>query len=588
MNEKLKSEIKTLKLQHAKTLKSLKEELQTKVDEQKETDVRMTQINVYIDQLEERLASFAIARREITEREEQCALLEEQMSVLEQNCTSLQQQIEKQNEEQDELKIVMELMIQERTSLKQSSDEVMKQKDQLQNETTTLQNLLAQKKEEYRHLEQVVLKDMKNDLMEKGQQIHTLIVTHNAGMLEKDAQMNNLTALLSECRNELQLKASIVQDMEEQRQLLIQHIQEYQNTTETLQKDLEDAQYQIMNMTVILEARRAEEEEYDIDFDMEKEEEKDKKIESDSETTAIIIMDSDDQESSPSSSTIVDDTISCNTGNGEEIPGPPPLEKDDVTDEAPLSSLHEESIPPPPPPLDDNIGASSSAKQSEILDSPPPPPLDDNIGTSTSAKQSEILDSPPPPPLDDNMSVSSVTGPEILDSPPPNLYVPNDNGEENKQINEQGETFSNEASEGLWSDSDDEIIMIIDDDDEEDNDNSSDEEDQTDLDEEKKVEVKKDDEPLQEDKKQEDPELPDLNRMVEAKRPQLPPGFRPPPRPKRSVPLRGLRKTISRYTGIHGFFTPASPRNQPMRRPLPPGMSPPPPLPANTQQEKTA
>ena len=99
--------------------------------------------------------------------------------------------------------------------------------------------------------------------------------------------------------------------------------------------------------------------------------------------------------------------------------------------------------------------------------------------------------------------------------------------------------------------------------------------------------MKKNDQPLKGDKKEEEPELPDLNRM-EMKRPQPPPGFRPPPRPRRSVPLRGLRKTISRYTGIHGFFTPASPRTPPMRRPLPPGMRPPPPLPANTQKEKTA
>jgi hypothetical protein len=113
----LESELESLKSLHEKEIESMNITLNQKQSLMDETDSKMNMISIYVDQLEERLASFAMARRDIEAREERCKDLEQKSGENAKEMESFQRQLGLLAKERDELKDLVELLVKERTAL---------------------------------------------------------------------------------------------------------------------------------------------------------------------------------------------------------------------------------------------------------------------------------------------------------------------------------------------------------------------------------------------------------------------------------------------------------------------------------------
>jgi len=191
-----------------------------------------------------------------------------------------------------------------------------------------------------------------------------------------------------------------------------------------------------------------------------------------------------------------------------------------------------------------SIEEAENALLSDELDCETTPPKDVSPELSSTTKYTDVeLGSPPPPPPpiqsmnsnDDDISVlksENTSQPSLLWS----------------EIDEESEDENEKDDEQDYSDSSEEMDPVQSEDD---------------------IEEGENDTILGNS---------DSNQVV---RENDKPNFPPPPPPRRPVPLRGVRKAISRYTGMHGFFTPPSSnfrRVRPMGRnmqnngPPPPGV----------------
>ncbi len=94
-----------------------------------ETDSKMSMISVYVDQLEERLASFAVARRDINLREDVCKNIEEEQEKISEQCEKLGMEKKELTKARDELKALVDLMAQERSKLQDEKDQLVKERD---------------------------------------------------------------------------------------------------------------------------------------------------------------------------------------------------------------------------------------------------------------------------------------------------------------------------------------------------------------------------------------------------------------------------------------------------------------------------
>jgi hypothetical protein len=102
---------------HQVEMEHMRVKLNEKQDVIDETDSKMNQISIYVDQLEERLASFAIARRDIEAREQRCKTLEDNATGHLEQLERLQSQLQAVSQEKDALQGLTELLVQERKAL---------------------------------------------------------------------------------------------------------------------------------------------------------------------------------------------------------------------------------------------------------------------------------------------------------------------------------------------------------------------------------------------------------------------------------------------------------------------------------------
>ena len=107
----LESELESLKSLHEKGIESMNITLNQKQSLMDETDSKMNMISIYVDQLEERLASFAMARRDIEAREERCKDLEQKSGENAKEMESFQRQLGLLAKDRDELKDLVELLV---------------------------------------------------------------------------------------------------------------------------------------------------------------------------------------------------------------------------------------------------------------------------------------------------------------------------------------------------------------------------------------------------------------------------------------------------------------------------------------------
>jgi hypothetical protein len=91
-----------------------------------------------VDKLEERLAGFALGRRDIDNRERKCAEIEEKAQYMDKECIALREQITDNDEEHEELKALLEGMATDRTTLQGQIAKLTAEKERANNEVTNL------------------------------------------------------------------------------------------------------------------------------------------------------------------------------------------------------------------------------------------------------------------------------------------------------------------------------------------------------------------------------------------------------------------------------------------------------------------
>ncbi len=165
---------------------ALDEQILEKEDMINETDSKMSMISVYVDQLEERLASFAVARRDITLREEVCKEIEEREIQKSKDCAIMEKKMKEALSSRDELKGLADSMSQERTKLQKEKDELVLERDSLLDEEKSLRQELRVLNDNFLRYEAEV-KDTKNAL-DKAQ----------ASIAQKDESINQLKELNKE------------------------------------------------------------------------------------------------------------------------------------------------------------------------------------------------------------------------------------------------------------------------------------------------------------------------------------------------------------------------------------------------------
>lgn len=96
-----------------------------------ETESNLTVIGTYVDKLEERLATFAITRRDIDVREQKCKEIEERAIQAERERDEMIKKADEFAVEHEDLKKLLDELVQERTALRSEKDELIAERDKL-------------------------------------------------------------------------------------------------------------------------------------------------------------------------------------------------------------------------------------------------------------------------------------------------------------------------------------------------------------------------------------------------------------------------------------------------------------------------
>lgn len=96
-----------------------------------ETESNLTVIGTYVDKLEERLATFAITRRDIEVREQKCKEIEERAVQAELERDAMKTKADEFAAEHEDLKKLLDELVQERTALRAEKDALIAERDRL-------------------------------------------------------------------------------------------------------------------------------------------------------------------------------------------------------------------------------------------------------------------------------------------------------------------------------------------------------------------------------------------------------------------------------------------------------------------------
>jgi len=200
------SDIESLQNSHAKDIEGYKLQLKEKGNIINETDSKISMISIYVDQLEERLASFALARRDIELREEKCNDLEEKAVENEEEMLSIREREDLTNKENIELKNLTEMLIKERSVL---------QKDK---------NLLETKVGTLRQIEQnntQIIRELSRKLSEMNSTIGILdesVRDLESNLSHKEAEIDLLQTENSKAESKMKYQEETIRNLEEDRQ----------------------------------------------------------------------------------------------------------------------------------------------------------------------------------------------------------------------------------------------------------------------------------------------------------------------------------------------------------------------------------
>jgi len=127
----LRDEMKQLIDDHEDEIDELEEEMNEMTNELNKTTNELEMIGLYVDQLEDRLATGAIARKELDVREKECERLEAQAKEYADEVEEYKSQVATLSKEQGDTKPLLEDLIKERESARTKVDELGHQIDDL-------------------------------------------------------------------------------------------------------------------------------------------------------------------------------------------------------------------------------------------------------------------------------------------------------------------------------------------------------------------------------------------------------------------------------------------------------------------------
>ena len=176
----LEETIIELQSNHTDEIESLEEMILEKDMMINETDSKMSMISVYVDQLEERLASFAVARRDINVREILCKEIEEREIQTSKDYASIQKQMKEISASRDELKNLVDLMTEERQKLSKERDGLITEKEMFLADESKL-------RDEVSKLQELIV-----NLQNEVDTARILVERANVEIEEKEAKLNEL------------------------------------------------------------------------------------------------------------------------------------------------------------------------------------------------------------------------------------------------------------------------------------------------------------------------------------------------------------------------------------------------------------
>ena len=118
-----------------------------------ETESNLTVIGTYVDKLEERLATFAISRRDIEIREKKCKEIEERAVQAERERDEMRKKVEDFIVEREDIKKLMEALVKERSALQQDKVELTRERDALFDAESSLRDSIASLEQDVENLD---------------------------------------------------------------------------------------------------------------------------------------------------------------------------------------------------------------------------------------------------------------------------------------------------------------------------------------------------------------------------------------------------------------------------------------------------
>ena len=172
-----------------------------------ERESNLTAIGTYVDKLEERLASFAVTRRDIEAREEQCKRVEEKALVAQEEMKALQAKVDEYTSQEEELKKLLEELALERTTLQKENRKLLTEREFRIAEEEQLKQRTSTFEEE--------VNSLKSSLDEAKYEIERLTVDLQTSR-GSNTELQQQVARVAELESELECSRSENTDVQEQ------------------------------------------------------------------------------------------------------------------------------------------------------------------------------------------------------------------------------------------------------------------------------------------------------------------------------------------------------------------------------------
>ena len=226
MIARLQTNIKDLIAQHQSEIKGLQEVVRLKQETIKTTESNLTMIATYVDRLENRLADFAVKRRDIDLREKKCAEMEQTAANMTKLRDALQKQIETYEAERAELKSLLQEMAEERNKFKAQQMKLVHESTELKQNKTKLENSLTSLQQDYHSLQAANM-----ELQAKAKALETQVNTSTASADAVRLDLNRTKAELTNIQR-------LLEDVQRERSEVLQKLEEAETSSRDLREKL--------------------------------------------------------------------------------------------------------------------------------------------------------------------------------------------------------------------------------------------------------------------------------------------------------------------------------------------------------------